>query len=152
MEKLLIITELDQLKSISDPFRLQLLSMMAEEPKTGQMLADELGLPRAKVHYHLNQLLAHNIITVAHTIEKNSIIQKFYRPAAEKILPSINIFNFSQPNDAASLVSYTMLLNENEHGKLTRNLTELENRKKTKKETATANEYAVYMMNNMREA
>lgn len=152
MEKLLIITELDQLKSISDPFRLQLLSMMAEEPKTGQMLADELGLPRAKVHYHLNQLLAHNIITVAHTVEKNSIIQKFYRPAAEKILPSINIFNFRQPNDAESLVSYTMLLNEEEHDKLTHNLAELQNRKKTKKETATADEYAVYMMNNMREA
>lgn len=77
MEKLLVINELDQLKAISDPFRLQLLSMMANEPKTGQMLADELNLPRAKIHYHLNQLLTHNIIALAHTVEKNSIIQKF---------------------------------------------------------------------------
>ncbi len=152
MEKLLIITELDQLKSISDPFRLQLLSMIADEPKTGQMLADELGLPRAKVHYHLSQLLSHNIITVAHTLEKNSVIQKFYRPAAEKIVPSINILNFSQQNDSEPLVSYNIMMNEEEHGKLTHNLTRLQNSKKTKKETATANEYAVYMIKNMREA
>lgn len=152
MEKLLIITELDQLKSISEPFRLQLLSMIAEEAKTGQMLADELELPRAKVHYHLNQLLSHNIITVAHTMEKNSIIQKFYRPAAEKIVPSINIFNFNKENDAESLEVYEILMNDTEHRKLADELSRLQNRKKAKKETATANEYAVYMMKNMREA
>lgn len=149
MEKMLIITELDQLKSISDPFRLQLLSMIAEEAKTGQMLADELELPRAKIHYHLNQLLSYNIITVAHTIEKNSIIQKFYRPAAEKIVPSINIFNFNKESNAELYEAYEILLNDTEHGKLTDELSRLQKRKK---ETATANEYAVYMMKNMREA
>lgn len=152
MKKLLIITELDQLKSISDPFRLQLLSMIAEEAKTGQMLADELELPRAKIHYHLNQLLTYNIITVAHTMEKNSIIQKFYRPAAEKIVPSINIFNFNKESDAESYETYEILMNDTEHGKLTDELSRLQNRKKSKKETATANEYAVCMMKNMREA
>lgn len=152
MEKLLIITELDQLKSISDPFRLQLLSMIAEEAKTGQMLADELEMPRAKVHYHLNQLLSHNIITVAYTMEKNSIIQKFYRPAAEKIVPSINIFNINKENDAESLEAYEILMNDTEQRKLTDELSRLQKRKKAKKETATANEYAVYVMKNMREA
>lgn len=152
MKKLLIITELDQLKSISDPFRLKLLSMIADEPKTGQMLADELELPRAKVHYHLSQLLSHNIITVAHTMEKNSIIQKFYRPAAEQIVPSINIFNFNKQSDAETHEAYEIVMNDTEHGKLTDELTRLQNRKKAKKETATANEYAVYMMKNMREA
>lgn len=152
MKKLLIITELDQLKAISDPFRLQLLSMIAEEAKTGQMLADELELPRAKIHYHLNQLLSYNIITVAHTMEKNSIIQKFYRPAAEKIVPSINIFNFNKESNSESYEAYEILMNDTEHGKLTDELSRLQKRKKAKKETATANEYAVYMMKNMREA
>lgn len=146
MEKLLIITELDQLKSISDPFRLQLLSMIAEEAKTGQMLADELELPRAKVHYHLSQLLLHNIITIAYTTEKNSIIQKFYRPSAEKIVPSFDIFNFNQQSEDDSLTAYEIMMNDDEHKKLTDELTRLQHRKKAKKETATADEYAVYMM------
>lgn len=133
MKKLLIITEVDQLKSISDPFRIQLLSMIANKPKTGQMLADELGLPRAKVHYHLKQLIYYNIITVSHTVEKNSIIQKFYRPAAERIVPSINIFNFDHKNDAPSFESYNMMLNQEEYGNLTRDLDALLNNKKTKK-------------------
>ncbi|CDZ98891.1 Helix-turn-helix domain protein [Jeotgalicoccus saudimassiliensis] len=155
MEKLLIINELDQLKSISDPFRLQLVGMMADEPKTGQMLADELGLPRAKIHYHLNQLLSHNIITVSHTVEKSSIIQKFYRPAAEAIVPSINIFNFNNKNGAVPYAAYTISPDEHELEILNSRLTALENSKKdneNKKETATADEYAVYMLKTMREA
>ncbi len=152
MEKLLVINELDQLKAISDPFRLQLLSMMAEEPKTGQMLADELNLPRAKIHYHLNQLLTHNIIALAHTVEKNSIIQKFYRPAAETIVPSINIFNLNAKNSVSSSESYSIKLTNDQFTKLTSKLDKLSVRKSEKKETATADEYAVYMMKIMKEA
>jgi DNA-binding transcriptional ArsR family regulator len=151
MEKLLIINELDQLKSISDPFRLQLLGMMADEPKTGQMLADELELPRAKIHYHLNQLLAHNIITVSHTVEKSSIIQKFYRPAAEAIVPSINIFNFNKQTGAEPYAAYTISPDDKELEILDSQLTGLETGKKVKKETATADEYAVYVLKTMRE-
>ena len=152
MEKLLIINELDQLKSISDPFRLQLLSMMADEPKTGQMLADELGLPRAKIHYHLNQLLSHNIITVSHTVEKSSIIQKFYRPAAEAIVPSINIFNFNKKTGAAPYASYIISPDDKELELLDIQLSRLKTGKRVKKETATADEYTVYMLKSMREA
>ena len=39
MKPLLVITELEQLKSISDPFGIQRF-LMADGPKTGQMLAD----------------------------------------------------------------------------------------------------------------
>lgn len=152
MEKLLIINELNQLKSISDPFRLQLLSMMRDEAKTGQMLADELGLPRAKVHYHLNQLLKHNIITVSHTAKKNSIVQKFYRPAAEMIVPSINIFNYGNQTEAAPHAVYNLILDDSELEQLDSRLSRLESEKREKKETATAKEYAVYMMKTMKEA
>ena len=152
MEKLLVISLLPQLKAISDPFRLQLLSMMADEPKTGQMLADELDLPRAKIHYHLNQLLTHNIIIVSHTVEKNSITQKFYQPAAETIVPSADIFNFNKKTGVSLYESYNIQLNNEEFLKLTRNLNDLSIKEKEQKETATADEYAVYMMKIMKEA
>lgn len=48
MKKLLVIDNLAQLKSVSDPFRIQLMTMLAEKPKTGQMLADELDIPGPK--------------------------------------------------------------------------------------------------------
>lgn len=84
MKKLLVIDNLAQLKSVSDPFRIELLTMLGEKPKTGQNLADELDIPRAKIHYHLNELLKNEIIHVVKTEEKNSIIQKFYAPVAKK--------------------------------------------------------------------
>lgn len=99
MKKLLIIKDLEQLKSISDPFRMKLLGMLAKEAKTGQMLADELDIPRAKVHYHINQLVKNNIITVSHTLEKKSILQKFYQPVAEFIVPDLSILNYRNEED-----------------------------------------------------
>ena len=146
MKPLLVITELEQLKSISDPFRIQLLSLMADGPKTGQMLADTLALPRAKVHYHLNQLLSHNIITIHHTEEKNSIIQKFYQPAARKIIPSANIFNFNHTDQQAAPAVYNIKMNNADYENFSKLLSDKEQRKISKKETATADEYAVYVL------
>lgn len=94
MKKTLVINDLNQLKSISDPFRLKLLTLLSESPKTGQMLADDLAVPRSKVHYHIDQLLHHNIIILAHTEEKNSIVQKFYSPAAKQIILAEDILNY----------------------------------------------------------
>lgn len=152
MEKLLVISNLEQLKSISDPFRLELLSLMSQEPQTGQMLADALDIPRAKVHYHLNQLLQHNIITVAYTMEKNSIIQKFYEPAAETIVPSINILSFNQKKDDNAPAIYNITMTENEYKLFTEDMTLKDKNTKAKKETATDNGYAVCVFKNMREA
>ena len=61
MKKLLVIENLAQLKSVSDPFRIELLTMLGEKPKTGQNLADEIDIPRAKIHYHLNELMKNGI-------------------------------------------------------------------------------------------
>lgn len=94
MKKTLVINDLDQLKSISDPFRLKLLTMLSESPKTGQMLANDLAMSRSKVHYHIDQLLHHNIIILSHTEERNSIIQKFYQPAAKKIIIAEDILKY----------------------------------------------------------
>lgn len=151
MKKLFIINDLEQLKSISDPFRLELLKMIADTPKTGQMLADELALPRAKVHYHLNQLLAHKIIRIAHTENKNSIIQKFYQPVAEKIIPSIDILNYKESDKQKDKISYKIKLDEDEFDDFKKDLKTFVKKRKPKKETATATEYAVQILPDLRE-
>ena len=56
LQPVYIIEELEQLKTISDPLRARVLLLLIEKAYTGQQLAKLLGMARAKVHYHLNEL------------------------------------------------------------------------------------------------
>lgn len=96
LQPVYIIEELEQLKTISDPLRARVLLYLIEKAYTGQQLAKLLGMARAKVHYHLNELERHSLIFVIRTELKNGIVQKFYRAVArgfipgEKLLPYVS--------------------------------------------------------------
>ncbi|UOB20873.1 ArsR/SmtB family transcription factor [Macrococcus armenti] len=96
MLETLMINNLPQLKCVSDPFRIKLLELMSTEPKTGQQIADELEIPRAKIHYHLSELEKNGIIEIVKTEQKHSIIQKFYAPVARELVPSPELLKFNQ--------------------------------------------------------
>ena len=96
MLETLMIDNLPQLKCVSDPFRIKLLELIADEPKTGQQIADELDIPRAKIHYHLAELEKNGIIEIVKTEQKHSIIQKFYAPVAKTLITSPDLLKFSE--------------------------------------------------------
>lgn len=87
----MIISDLDQLKALSDPLRTQLLTILVEKPYTGQQLSKIFEISRSKIHYHLNELEKHGFIDVAYTEEKNGFEQKFYRAVARGFLPGDNL-------------------------------------------------------------
>lgn len=91
LQRVFIIQEYEQLKSVSDPFRAKILSHLIEKAYTGQQLAQLLELARSKVHYHLNELEKNGLIRVAKTEVKNGIIQKFYRAVAWSFTPGDNL-------------------------------------------------------------
>jgi len=96
LQPIYIIEDLEQLKTVSDPLRAKVLLLLIEKAYTGQQLAKLLGMARAKVHYHLNELEKHGFISVIRTELKNGIVQKFYRAVArgfvpgEKLLPYVS--------------------------------------------------------------
>lgn len=94
LQPVYIIEELEQLKTISDPLRARVLLYLIEKAYTGQQLAKLLGMARAKVHYHLNELERHNLICVVRTELKNGIVQKFYRAVARGFVPSENLLPY----------------------------------------------------------
>lgn len=146
MKKLLVIDNLSQLKSVSDPFRLQLLSMLSEKPKTGQMLADELDIPRAKIHYHLNELLKNDIILVVKTEEKNSIIQKFYEPVAKKVVPNIDLLKYSHDEKKKDSMSYNLRLDKDDFKTFKKDLKNFVKKASTKKNAKNVKDYKVQVM------
>ncbi len=94
MKHYFVIETPEQLRVVSDPLRIRLLTMLITQEATGKQLGDQLQMPASKVHYHLRELESHGFIEVVRTQEKNGIVQKFYRAAAidyvlsEDLLPS----------------------------------------------------------------
>ncbi|MFB9859501.1 ArsR/SmtB family transcription factor [Salinicoccus siamensis] len=146
MKKLLVIDNLAQLKSVSDPFRIQLLTMLGEKPKTGQMLADELEIPRAKIHYHLNELLKNGIIHVVKTEEKNSIVQKFYEPIAKKVVPNIDLLKYSSDEKKKDSMSYNLRIKEDDLKPFKKELKKFVKDNSVKKSTKNSKDYKVQIM------
>ena len=51
-----------QIGSLAHADRLAILRALGEEPRTGADIARELDLPANRVHYHLKQLLEHELV------------------------------------------------------------------------------------------
>ncbi len=94
MKKVLFLDKLEQLKALSDPLRITILSHLMEDSYTGQQLSEILEIPRSKVHYHLGELERNGIIEVVRREEKSGIMQKFYRSVGKSIVPSDDLMTF----------------------------------------------------------
>jgi DNA-binding transcriptional ArsR family regulator len=91
MESMMIIRDYNQLKALSDPFRVKLMLRLVESPFTGQQLSEIFDLSRARIHYHLRELEKLGLIEIVKTEEKNGIIQKFYQSVASGFYPDASL-------------------------------------------------------------
>jgi DNA-binding transcriptional ArsR family regulator len=81
----LLLTEIEQLKAISDPVRLQMLEIMAEppiQPWTAKELAARMGTKQTKLYHHLAVLEERGFIAVADTRVVSGILEKRYAATA----------------------------------------------------------------------
>jgi DNA-binding transcriptional ArsR family regulator len=77
-----VISNLETLKVISEPLRIQILELLAEEPRTVKQLAGELGIAATRLYYHVNLLELHGLIRVTSTRIVSGIIEKQYQVTA----------------------------------------------------------------------
>lgn len=84
MEDKKVLTTLEEVKAISDPYRYRILTTLINmnEPATVKQIADKMGEVPAKVHYHIKKLEKAEIIKLVYTKEINGIIAKYYEPLA----------------------------------------------------------------------
>lgn len=81
----MVITDVEQLKAISDPLRLQLLERIAGEPRRGwtaRELAEDLDTKQTKLYHHLALLEERGFIRVAATRVVSGIQEKRYQATA----------------------------------------------------------------------
>ena len=69
----------DQLKVLSEPSRLRILTLLLEREMSISGVAKALELTPATVHHHINQLLAARLIEPARSEIRGNLVEKYYR-------------------------------------------------------------------------
>ncbi|ABR49762.1 regulatory protein, ArsR [Alkaliphilus metalliredigens QYMF] len=84
MKDIMVLRDLDQIKAISHPYRVEVLeSFERDEPRSAKQVAEKLGEPHAKVNYHIKSLLKVEILELVDERIKAGIVEKYYLPAAK---------------------------------------------------------------------
>jgi DNA-binding Lrp family transcriptional regulator len=84
MEDTKVLSTIEEVKAISDPFKFRILRSFynIEKPASVKQIADSLNEGPSKVHYHVKNMEKLGILELVYTKEINGIIAKFYEPTA----------------------------------------------------------------------
>ncbi|NUM43519.1 MAG: helix-turn-helix transcriptional regulator [Anaerolineales bacterium] len=98
------ITDLETLKVVSDPLRMQIIDRIGlanqlGELRTVKQLAEEVDTPASKLYYHINMLEKHGLITIADTQIVSGIIEKHYQVTAHSITIDRELFSAGTSTD-----------------------------------------------------
>ncbi|MGH4140866.1 ArsR/SmtB family transcription factor [Clostridium sp.] len=85
MQKSKILSTIEQVKAISDPYKIRILNTLdvMNVPATVKQIADSLEQVPAKVYYHVKKMEKLGILELIYTKEINGIIAKYYSATAE---------------------------------------------------------------------
>jgi DNA-binding transcriptional ArsR family regulator len=81
-EPLRVIGDLETLRVIADPVRVQILEVSVMEPRTVKQIAATLGVPATKLYYPINTMEEHGLLRVVGTRLVSGILEKQYRASA----------------------------------------------------------------------
>lgn len=92
-----VIADVETLRVVADPLRLQLLAVLRREPATARQLAQQVGVAIKKLYYHLGLLEEHGLIRVRSTRVVSGIIEKQYEPSAYRITVDRDLLSPAAP-------------------------------------------------------
>lgn len=92
-EDLFIISDLETLKVVTDPLRLNIVNLLRGGPHTAKELAKTLHLSQTKLYYHIGLLEQHGLIRVVGTRLVSGILEKQYQATAYKLSVDRRLFS-----------------------------------------------------------
>jgi predicted ArsR family transcriptional regulator len=92
------IKDLEQIKLLSDPLKLQLLQAFAESAKTTKQVATELGENVTKLYRHVDALHAAGLLEIAAEKQKRGTVERTFRAVARRFEADHSLF--TTENDA----------------------------------------------------
>ena len=99
-----LISDLETLRVLTDPLRLQILEVLDPYPQTVNQVAEKLGQTGSRLYYHFNMLEKHGLVKVVETRMVNNILEKIYWLTAEEIEIDQTMLAFSKDGVKEGLV------------------------------------------------
>ncbi len=93
------IADLETLRAISDPLRVQVLELLESQALTVKQVAEKLGLAPSKLYYHFGALEKLGMIEVAETRMVANMLEKTYTSVAHSLDVDPALFKFSKEGD-----------------------------------------------------
>ena len=88
------IRDLETLRTIADPLRMQIFEQLVETPLTVKELAARLGLSPSRLYYHMNVLEERELVHVVGQNIIGNLVEKVYRAAAGDLDVSPTLLSF----------------------------------------------------------
>ena len=89
------INDLDTLKALMDPLRLQIIELLAPKPQTINQIAQMAGLSGSRLYYHFRILESSGLIKVVETRMVRNVVEKIYWITADNFEVDQELLNFT---------------------------------------------------------
>ena len=99
MTKYFHIQDLETLRAVSDPLRIQIVELLTNQNLTVKQVAEKLGLAPSKLYYHFGALEKLGMIEVAETRMVSNIVEKVYQSNADQLDVDPSLLKFSKEGD-----------------------------------------------------
>lgn len=99
------ITDLDALRTIADPLRLQIYEELIAEPSTVKATAAKLGLAPSRLYYHVNLLEEQGLIRVVQERLVGNLVEKLYQSVARQLDIAPDLLSFRERKGRENLAS-----------------------------------------------
>ena len=105
MKEILVLRDLECIKAIAHPKRIDILKAFNNLPLSAKQLSQILDEPHAKINYHIKALYKVGILELVEEKIKSGIVEKYYYPIAKSILIDKNVINISLEKDDETIQS-----------------------------------------------
>lgn len=99
MKDVLVLRDLECIKAIAHPRRIDILKTFDKLPLSAKQLSQVLDEPHAKINYHIKTLYKVGILDLVEEKIKSGIVEKYYYPSAKNIVIGKKVLNFSLENE-----------------------------------------------------
>lgn len=98
MKEVLVLRDLECIKAIAHPRRIDILKTFERSPLSAKQLSQLLDEPHAKINYHIKTLYKVGILELVEEKIKSGIVEKYYYPSAKNIVIDKKVLDFSLHN------------------------------------------------------
>ncbi|MGL5713647.1 MAG: ArsR/SmtB family transcription factor [Paraclostridium sp.] len=95
MKEVLVLRDLECIKAIAHPRRIDILKTFKSTPLSAKQLSQLLDEPHAKINYHIKTLYKVGVLDLVEEKIKSGIVEKYYYPKAKHIVIGKKVLNFS---------------------------------------------------------